>query len=113
MSKYAILKTDKQKNMVQMMVWVYQSLVLIPILLMIQYNAPIWALTSITLICVVYVSIMEIAKKMMFGEMKDSFYTKYFLSRKMYEGMLDMFTKKGFDMSYYYNEIKKDMFKVK
>lgn len=113
MSKYAILREDKQKNMAQIMVWVYQALVLIPIFLMIQYNAPIWVLGSVSIICVIYVSIMEVAKKMMFGEMKDPFYTKYYLSRKMYEGMLDMFTKKGFDMSYYYNEIKKDMFKVK
>lgn len=109
MSKYGIVIDEEGKNKSQISIWMLQGIAIIPVFFLFKFNAPDWALIGGTALSVIYVAMMEIAKKLMFGEMDDKFYTNHYITRKLYEGVIRGFSNRGFDMSWYIEEMKKDM----
>lgn len=106
MSKYAIIRDEKGKNYVSMILFIMDIVAICPILFAILAGAPKWVTAILFVICMLYIVSMEVSKKAIFGELKDDTYHNKivgFLYWKCIEG----FEKKCFDMTYYKELIKK------
>lgn len=106
MSKYAIIADEKGKNSVSMILFIMDIIAICPILFAILAEAPKWVTAIVFIVCMVYIVSMEISKKAVFGELKDDTYHNIIV-KFLYQKCIEGFEKKGFDMTYYRELIKK------
>lgn len=107
MSKYAIIRDEKGKNYVSMILFIMDIVAICPILFAILAGAPKWVTVILFAVCILYVVWMEVSKKAIFGELKDDTYMNNKFVNLTYRKCIEGFEKKGFDMTYYKELIKK------
>lgn len=107
MSKFTIIADEEAKNKISMILFIIDAIAVCPILFAILAGAPKWVTAILFAVCILYVVWVEVSKKAIFGELKDDTYMNNKFVNFTYRKCIEGFEKKGFDMTYYKELIKK------